>query len=306
METKTKTQLSLIIVAGFILIGGIIGGVHLYNQNNQKEAEIQTLVMERNNLSQTIQMKDSVMNDLETTFTQIEDNMTFIKEKRSQITLAQAEGGKNRKQLIVEDVKLMNTMLAESSKKMAELEEKLRKSGLNMKSYEKRLQALNETIESQNTEIAELKKDIENKNNNLAEYDTKVKNLSSDMQKQADTISYKQKQIIDRTDKLNTAHVVLGTYKQLKEEGILDREGGVLGVGGSKAIQDNFDPKHFTTLDIRQTKTIAINAKKAVIVSEHPKTSYKMVEENGQIAYLEIENPEEFWRISKYAIIQVK
>jgi len=306
METKTKTQLSLIIVAGFILIGGIIGGVHLYNQNNQKEAEIQTLVMERNNLSQTIQMKDSVMNDLETTFTQIEDNMTFIKEKRSQITLAQAEGGKNRKQLIVEDVKLMNTMLAESSKKMAELEEKLRKSGLNMKSYEKRLQALNETIESQNTEIAELKKDIENKNNNLAEYDTKVKNLSSDMQKQADTISYKQKQIIDRTDKLNTAHVVLGTYKQLKEEGILDREGGLLGVGGNKAIQDNFDPKHFTTLDIRQTKTIAINAKKAVIVSEHPKTSYKMVEENGQIAYLEIENPEEFWRISKYAVIQVK
>jgi chromosome segregation ATPase len=232
--------------------------------------------------------------------------MTFIKEKRSQITLAQAEGGKNRKQLIVEDVKLMNTMLAESSKKMAELEEKLRKSGLNMKSYEKRLQALNETIESQNTEIAELKKDIENKNNNLAEYDTKVKNLSSDMQKQADTISYKQKQIIDRTDKLNTAHVVLGTYKQLKEEGILDREGGLLGVGGNKAIQDNFDPKHFTTLDIRQTKTIAINAKKAVIVSEHPKTSYKMVEENGQIAYLEIENPEEFWRISKYAVIQVK
>jgi hypothetical protein len=98
----------------------------------------------------------------------------------------------------------------------------------------------------------------------------------------------------------------MGTYKQLKEEGILDREGGLLGVGGSKAIQDNFDPKHFTDLDIRQTKTIAINAKKAVVVSEHPQSSYKMVEENGQIAYLEIENPEEFWRISKYAVIQVK
>ena len=303
METKTKTQLSAIIIGGFILIACIVGGVHVYNQ---KEAEIQTLVMEKNDLSQTILTKDSVMNDLETTFTEIEDNMAFIKEKRSQITLAQAEGGKNRKQLIVEDVKLMNTMLVESSKKMAELEEKLRKSGLNMKSYEKRFQALNETIEGQNTEIAELKKEIESKNNNLAEFDTKVKNLSSDMQKQADTISYKQKQILDRTDKLNTAHVVLGTYKQLKEEGILDREGGVLGVGRSKAIQENFDPKHFTTLDIRQTKTIAINAKKAVVVSEHPKASYKMVEENGQIAYLEIENPEEFWRISKYAVIQVK
>lgn len=307
METKNKTQLATIIVAGFILIGGIIGGLYVFDQ---KENEIKTLLMEKNNLNQAIQQKDSVMNDLENTFTEIEDNMTFIKEKRSQIAMIQSEGGKNRKQLLVEDVKLMNTMLEESSKKIAELEEKLRKAGsnnqLNIKSYEKRIQALNETIESQNIEIAELKKEIENKNSSLAEFDTKVKNLNSDMQKQADTISYKQKQIIDRTDKLNTAHVVLGTYKQLKEEGILDREGGLLGVGGNKAIQDNFDPKHFTNLDIRQTKTITINAKKAVVVSEHPKTSYKMVEENGQIAYLEIENPEEFWRISKYAVIQVK
>jgi len=93
---------------------------------------------------------------------------------------------------------------------------------------------------------------------------------------------------------------------ELKEEGILNREGGVLGLGSNKAIQENFDPKHFTELDIRQTKTIAVNAKKAVVISEHPQSSYKMVEENGQIAYLQIENPEEFWRISKYAIIQVK
>ncbi len=303
METNKKTQLASIIVAGLILIGGIVGGVHIFNQ---KEAEIKALVMEKNDLSQSIQQKDSVMNDLEATFTEIEDNMSFIKEKRSQITLTQSEGGKNRKQLIAEDVKLMNTMLEESSKKIAQLEEKLRKSGLNVKSYEKRLQAINETIESQNVEIAELKKEIEGKNINLAEYDTKVKNLSTDMQKQADTITYKQKVIVDRTDKLNTAHVVLGTYKELKEEGILDREGGILGVGGSKAIQENFDPKHFTELDIRQTKTIPVNAKKAVVISEHPNSSYKMVEENGQIAYLQIENPEEFWRISKYAVIQVK
>jgi len=243
---------------------------------------------------------------MEGTFAEIESNMTFIKEKRSQMATLQTEGGKNKKQLLVEDVKLMNTMLEESSKKIAELQEKLRKSGLNVKSYEKRIQVLNETIETQNTEIAALKKEIEGKNASLAEFDTKVKTLNTNIQQQSDTINYKQKVIIDKTDKLNTAHFALGTFKKLKEEGILSREGAILGVGGGKAIQGNFDTKYFTDVDIRKTKTIPLNVKKAVVISEHPSSSYKLVEENGQIAYLQIEDPAEFWRISKYAVIQVK
>jgi hypothetical protein len=42
------------------------------------------------------------------------------------------------------------------------------------------------------------------------------------------------------------------------------------------------------------------------VISEHPVSSYSLVEENGQIAYLQIDNPEEFWKISKYAVIEVK
>ena len=302
MESQ-KSQLTIIIVASLILLAVVGGGAYVLNQKND---QIQTLVMEKNSLNQSIQMKDSLVNDIENTFAEIESNMTFIKEKRSQIATLQSEGGKNKKQLIAEDVKLMNTMLEESSKKIADLEAKLKKSGLNLKSYEKRLQALNETIEKQNTEIAELKKTVDTQNASLAEFDTRVKKLNSDIQQQTDTINYKQNVIVDRTNKLNTAYYTLGNFKKLKEEGIVSREGSLLGVGGSKAIQENFDSKYFTEVDIRQTKTIPLNVKKAVVISEHPTSSYKLVEENGQIAYLQIENPAEFWRISKYAVIQVK
>ena len=302
MESQ-KSQLTIIIVAALLLIAVIGGGAYVLNQKND---QIQTLVTEKANLNQTIQTKDSLVNDMENTFGEIESNMTFIREKRSQIASLQTEGGKNKKQLIAEDVKLMNTMLEESSKKIAELEEKLRKSGMNLKSYEKRLQALNETIEKQNTEIAELKKTVDTQSASLAEFDTRVKKLDSDIRQQSDTINYKQKVIVDKTNKLNTAYYTLGNFKKLKEEGIVSREGAILGVGGGKAIQGNFDSKYFTEVDIRQTKTIPLNVKKAVVISEHPTSSYKLVEENGQIAYLQIENPAEFWRISKYAVIQVK
>lgn len=303
MEKTKKMQLGTIILAAVLVIAGIIGSVYVLNQ---KDAQINSLMMEKNDLSQMMQQKDSVLNDVETSFNEIEDNLNLIKEKRNLISMTRAEGGKNRKQAIIDDINMLNTLLEENNRKMAELEQKLKKSGLNLKSYEKRLQALNETIESQNTEIAELKKMVEDKNVSLAELNTKVGNMDQDLKKQADTITYKQSQIVDKTNKLNTAHVALGTFKELKAEGILDREGGILGIGSNKAIQENFDPKHFKELDIRQTKTIAVNAKKAVVISEHPNNSYKLVEENGQIAYLEIKDPQEFWRISKYAVIQVK
>lgn len=303
MESTKKTQLVTIIIAGFLLVVGIVGGVIVYNQ---KEAKIQSLMIEKANTEQMIQQKDSIMFDMDNSFFEIENNLKSIKEKRNQIALIKSEGKTNRKQAIIDDVNLLDNMIDENNKKIADLEQKLKKSGLSAKTYEKRLQALTETIESQNLEIAELKKVVETKNMTLAELDSKIINLNSNIAQKTDTINYKQKVIIDKTDKLNTAHVVLGTFKELKEEGILNREGGVLGLGSNKAIQENFDPKHFTELDIRKTKTIAVNAKKAVVISEHPQSSYKLVEENGQIAYLQIENPEEFWRISKYAIIQVK
>ena len=302
MESQ-KSQSTIIIIASIVLIAVIAGGAYMLSQKNNQILALET---ERTNLNGVIQMKDSLVNDMENTFGEIERNMTFIREKRSQIATLQTEGGKNKKQLIAEDVKLRNTMLEESSKKIAELEEKLRKSGMNLKSYEKRLQALTETVEKQNAEIADLRKTIDDKNASLAQFDTQVKKLNSDIQVQSDTINYKQKVIVDKTNKLNTAYYTIGNFKKLKEEGIVSREGALLGVGGSKAIQENFDAKYFTEVDIRQIKTIPLNVKKAIVISEHPTTSYKLVEENGQIAYLQIENPAEFWRISKYAVIQTK
>jgi peptidoglycan hydrolase CwlO-like protein len=302
METQ-KSQLTTIIVAALIFIGIAGGAFYVINQKND---QIKTLTFEKDNLAVNLQKKDSTVNDLENTFAEIESNMSFIKEKRAQIATIQSEGGKNKKQMIVENVKLMNTMLEESSKKIAELESKLRASGMSVKAFEKRIQALNETIEAQNNEIAQLKKTIDDKNASLAQFDAQVKKLNSDIKEKVDTITYKQSVIVDKTNKLNTAYYTIGTFKKLKEEGIVNREGAFLGIGGGKAIQGNFDPKKFTEIDIRNTQKIDLKTKKAVVISEHPSNSYKLVEENGQIAYLQIENPAEFWRISKYLVIQVK
>lgn len=303
MEKSKKIQVGTVVAAFVVLLIVIVSAVYI---NTQKQDQINTLQSEKAAMVQTMQQKDSIMNDAENTFNQIEENLKFIKEKRQQIAMDQKEGGKNRKQAVVEDIKLMNSMLEASDKKISDLQAKLRKSGIHVHSLEQRIAALNESLTNQNNEIAELKKVIEDKDSNLAQLNTKVNDMSSQMTQQTDTIASKQQQLVNKTNALNTGHFALGTFKELKSEGILAREGGVLGLGSSKAIQENFSNKYFTTVDIRDTKSIPLHAKKAKMISEHPDSSYQFVEKDGQIASLEIKDPAEFWRISKYAVIEVK
>ncbi|NJK86297.1 MAG: hypothetical protein HC906_10320 [Bacteroidales bacterium] len=45
--------------------------------------------------------------------------------------------------------------------------------------------------------------------------------------------------------------------------------------------------------------------KKWSLKQRHPDGSYKLIEEEEKVAYLEITDPSEFWRISKYAVVEL-
>lgn len=298
-----KKQMKTVIIAAAIFVVAIIGGVYVYTQ---KEADLKSLASEKSDLFQQMQMKDSVMNDMENTFAEIEKNLTFVREKRSQLSIETGEGVKNQKEELVSDIALMNTMLAESSKKIEDLEARLKKSGVNQRAFERRIAALNESINSQNSQIAELKQLVEQKDFEIAEFQTKVNELNEAMTVQNDSLNRESGRLVAKTNELNTGHVAYGTYKELRDKGLLDKEGGFLGIGANKVVNNNLDEDYFTSLDIRDTKIIPLHTKKALVISEHPSDSYSLIEEEGQIAYLQIDNPQEFWKISKYAVIEVK
>ncbi|MEL7585709.1 MAG: hypothetical protein AAGU19_03275 [Prolixibacteraceae bacterium] len=299
-----RNQLRTIIIAVVIVVIGAAAAIYVYTQ---KESELKELMARNSSMSREMHQKDSIMNDLELTFNEIESKLKFIKEKRQQLAVQQEEGGKGKKQALIDDINLMNTMLEESSVKIEELEKKLKQSGLNLRAFEQRVASLNENIESQNTEIAELKRVIEEKDFQMAELNTRIEKLDSNLVVQSDTLQEKQKLLDEKTIKLNTAHFASGTRKELMEKGLLTKEGGLLGlIGSTKAMEENFDEQHFTALDIRETTTIPLHSRKAVVISEHPANSYQLIEQDGQVAYLEIKDPQEFWKISKYALIEVK
>ena len=92
----------------------------------------------------------------------------------------------------------------------------------------------------------------------------------------------------------------------MKEKGLIAKAGGFLGMGKSKSIQSEFANESFTQIDITETKSYPVFSKSAELITEHPEGSYEWVEENEQIAYMVISDPKEFWKISKYAVLETK
>lgn len=111
------------------------------------------------------------------------------------------------------------------------------------------------------------------------------------------------KVIADQTDELNTAYYISGTYKELKELGIVDKEGGFIGLGANKELVNDFDASAFTKIDIRKFKQLDINSKSAKVITKHTSDSYTLVEGDKEIEELVIENPDEFWKTSKFLVV---
>jgi len=304
MNKNKKSRIATAVIASIIVIIIVFAGVSIYKN---KTSEINSLQTENVNINQELEERDSLVNEMVTAFNDIEDNLKFIKEKREMLSIEnEKEGRRDQKQAIIEDIKLMNEMLEKSSAHIEDLEKKLKRSGIEMSSFRKKIENLNKNIEDQNAQIAALQQQIEERDRMLATLNQKVDTMSFEITKKADTLAQKQELIEEKTYQLNKGFVAYGTYKELEENGVLKKDGGFLGLGKHKSLQDNFDQQYFTELNIQDTKSIPLFSHKAKVISEHPDSSYSFIEEDGVIAYLEIEDPEEFWKISKYAVIEIK
>jgi gas vesicle protein len=308
METIKKSIVSWILLSILMLVIFISAFIILNDKN-----QINSLNLQNSNLNSVIETRDSLVNDMAGTFDEIEQSLTFINNKRGQLVLAQKEGNKSRKEMLVADIRLMNQMLEESSKKIEELEKKLKSSGLEIKSYKNKIAQLTQTISDQDESIKQLQAELEKRNYIITEKDAQLATLQKDIVQKNDSLTAKSKiiaensqTIVEKDIEINKAFFAAGTHKELIEKGVLTNEGGFLGIGKNTSVKDGFNENYFTRVDIRNTNQFPLNVKKAKLVSEHPANSYRLVEENDKIAYLEIENPNEFWKLTKYVIVETK
>ena len=113
--------------------------------------------------------------------------------------------------------------------------------------------------------------------------------------------------IAQTTSALHTAYYIIGKSKDLEKDKLIDRKGGLLGIGKTtKLNNENIDNSKFTRIDYTQMSTLAINSKNVKIITTHPSDSYYLAMDamdKKMVNNLVITNAEKFWSVSKYLVV---
>ncbi len=241
------------------------------------------------NLNGKLTEKDAAIQELVSSFNEIQENLNTIKEKEKIISKVTSDGDvKSKEDQIKEDIQSIYDLMAKNKDRIGSLSKKLKNSKLKIDGLEKMIDNMQVTLNLKDSEIEELKTKIEGLNVELSNLTTNYKAVENESNQ--------------KTEIINTAFYAIGTSKELKENKVITKEGGIIGLGKTTKLSSDFNKEYFTKINIEKTTSINLGAKKIKMLTTHPSNSYKLIGEKP-IEKLEITNTKEFWSASKYLVI---
>lgn len=251
-------------------------------------------------LMSVVASKDAVINDFLGSFNEIENNLMTVTQKQNMVSSDAASGTelkKPTKERINEQITAINDLMDKNKKKLADLNRKLKASNGKSAELEKMIATLNDQMAEKNKELEALNQQIASLNTTVAKLNTDVTDLT------AKNVS-EQKTIEDQTVTMHTAYYTVGNSKQLRDQKVVNKEGGFLGIGKHPILRSDFNADAFKTIDITQTTTIPVNSKEAKLITTHPADSYTINKDKDKVTSIAITNPDQFWKASKYLVVQ--
>ncbi|WP_421897249.1 hypothetical protein [Marinoscillum sp.] len=295
-----QTKKSTLKISAILLVGALA-----FTSCDKEERE--QLQAQADELEQKLHERDSAFNSIMNVMAEVETQIEQIKTQENLIASSSSgDFSSMEKDQMVGDLKKINELISSTNEKVKSLSSQLEDSNIELNAFKRRVQDMMKNLKAREASIAQLKEDIQMKDNRIAELDTEVGSLVTRVQLQTETIELQNQELVERENDLNTAFFAVDTEKKLKDEGLVTKEGGFLWIGKTTELQADAAQQKFTEVDIQNTKRFYIDSEKLEIVTEHPSESYKLVNEDGRVKYLEVVNPSEFWKISKYLVVSVK
>jgi succinate dehydrogenase flavin-adding protein (antitoxin of CptAB toxin-antitoxin module) len=299
-EGMKKGIMTTAIIALLLLVGAALVVNSKFKDEQKKNVSI--VENQKRSYTQLLTSRDSVLNEWMMTFNEIEKDLATIKEKEKIISVKSndSEFTKDRKQAILKDIEYVNTLLDQNKKKIASLTAQLKNQGGTIKGLQVKIAELEASMKQRETEVNDLKVALTQKDFEIGQLNTRMTDAQIAIAQKDETISV-------QTAEMNKGFVAYGTYKDLKAKGLVSKEGGFLGIGKKEQLHQDFSDSLFTQVNITETKSIPVNSKAAKLITDHPTTSYELVRgDDDKITSIEIKDPEEFWKISKYAVVEIK
>lgn len=277
----------------------------LFAACNGEDPEKAAAIQRADSLQSIVDAKDGEIDALFEVLNEIETNLSEISARYSKVnTLKQGNPEMNSrvKGQITDQLAVIDGMLAQNKQKIASLNSKIASLGQENSKLQEFVDNLNQRISDQETQISNLMNELSVSKATIQKLSENVTDLAKANQEKEDYIAY-------QTNEANKAYYIVGSFKDLKEMGIVNKSGGFIGIGKKQNTSADMDVSKFQTIDRTKVTTIAIGQRKAQVISKHPEGSYELVyDENDSktVAYLTIKDVNAFWRFTDYLVVSTK
>ncbi|QQR87050.1 MAG: hypothetical protein IPJ76_02150 [Flavobacteriales bacterium] len=236
--------------------------------------------------------KDSTINDLFGSFNRIGDNLRMIREKEGLLAAPPGSDGGfsgNTEEWMLAEIRAIDSLLNENRALIARMRRETKGNKKELGELQRTVDELEKSMAAKDGEITTLKDELSSANSSLA--------TLIEMYRDKDQLA------TDQEVKLNSAWYCVGTSKELRENGVLTKEGGFIGIGRSDKLNSAaLNKDWFRQVDASTTTAIPVSGKKPKLVTSHPVGSYAFEGTTD----LRIHDPEAFWSMSKYLVVVVE
>lgn len=257
------------------------------------------ILQERDSLQRIINEKDMELDDILSTFNEVQEGIRRINEAEGRVTIAETgPESASTKEVIRDNMDFIKEAMQQNRDMIAQLEEKLKNSSIKGTKMQETIKNLQAQIEAQAARIQELEASLAEKEALIESQGEAIAGLSNNVASLTEDNRVKAEKMQEQDKEIHSAWFVFGTKSELKEQKILEK-GDVLKSG-------NFNKDYFTKIDIRYDKDIKFYSKSAQLLSTHPAGTYQLVKDKQGQYELHITDPQKFWSVSKYLVVQVK
>ena len=269
-------------------------------QNKELEEENAALKETNTELKKEVAQKDSIFQD----FATIQQNLAQIREKEegiSKLKKADIEQSDKVKERILSDIEAINGLLEENRETVKRMNDKLKRYSYEVGKFKRIVANLKDQIARKDTQIVVLKQRLAALNFEMAKINSVLSSTRAAKEKQEKVLEEKQ-------EMLNTAYYAVGTAKDLEENGVLTKKGGIIGIGSTKTLKEDLNLDYFTKINKKETNEIPLNyeAKDIQLISNHEPDSYEVVKGSDYVEALKIKSVDEFWKTTNYLVIVLK
>lgn len=224
--------------------------------------------------------------------------------------LLYSQGGDNvdRRAEIRQNLANIRARLNANRALLNDMETKLKNSNNQNSVLTKTINQLKSHIEQQEQKIAALESDLSKTKEQLEAAHGEISTLNTQVAETQEQVKVEtaakekaQQETVEAENEANKVFYCIGTNKELKKNGILDKKF----LSATKVLQGSFNVNYFTTADKRSISVIPTGGKKVKIWSNNPEGSYTIVDNADGTKSIKITNPAQFWSRTPYLIIQI-